>query len=169
MEKFTPERESPETSGQREYVRNRREAGSRNLHHRADFMSDMSARNRFRGCLSGLAVGDALGTTLEFKPPGSFDPIDDVVGGGPFDLQPGQWTDDTSMALCLATSLVKEADSTREIRLRATCVGGAKATSPPRERASTSGTPPKAPCRDSRRPGNRLPAPSTRILRGMDR
>jgi ADP-ribosyl-[dinitrogen reductase] hydrolase len=53
-----------------------------------------------------LAAGDAVGTTLEFKPPGSFDPINDMVGGGPFDLEPGQWTDDTSMALCLAASLV---------------------------------------------------------------
>lgn len=66
-----------------------------------------SARARFRGCLLGLAVGDALGTTLEFKPPGSFEPITDMLGGGPFGLQPGQWTDDTSMALCLATSLVE--------------------------------------------------------------
>ena len=62
---------------------------------------------RFKGCLIGLAVGDALGTTLEFKAPGSFDPIDDMVGGGPFGLLPGQWTDDTSMALCLAESLVE--------------------------------------------------------------
>jgi ADP-ribosyl-[dinitrogen reductase] hydrolase len=53
----------------------------------------------------GLAVGDALGTTLEFKTPGSFEPIDDMIGGGPFRLEPGQWTDDTSMALCLAESL----------------------------------------------------------------
>ena len=52
-------------------------------------------------------MGDALGTTLEFSPPGSFDPIDDMVGGGPFGLQAGQWTDDTSMALCLATSLLE--------------------------------------------------------------
>jgi ADP-ribosylglycohydrolase len=64
-------------------------------------------RDRFAGCLLGLAVGDALGTTLEFRSPGSFDPIDDMVGGGPFDLEPGQWTDDTSMALCLAESLVE--------------------------------------------------------------
>ena len=62
---------------------------------------------RFRGCLLGLATGDALGTTLEFKPPGTFEPIDDMVGGGPFHLQPGQWTDDTSMALCLAQSLIE--------------------------------------------------------------
>ncbi len=64
-------------------------------------------RDRFRGCLVGLAVGDALGTTLEFRTPGSFDPVDDMVGGGPFGLEPGQWTDDTSMALCLADSLLE--------------------------------------------------------------
>ena len=70
-------------------------------------MSEVTVRNRFRGCLLGLAAGDALGTTLEFKSPGTFEPIEDMVGGGPFGLQPGQWTDDTSMALCLATSLVE--------------------------------------------------------------
>jgi ADP-ribosyl-[dinitrogen reductase] hydrolase len=63
------------------------------------------AVERYRGCLLGLAAGDAVGTTLEFKPAGSFQPIDDMAGGGPFHLQPGQWTDDTSMALCLAESL----------------------------------------------------------------
>ena len=67
----------------------------------------MDKRARFRGSLLGLAAGDALGTTLEFKRPGSFVPIDDIVGGGPFGLRPGEWTDDTSMALCLATSLVE--------------------------------------------------------------
>ncbi|MDP3910623.1 MAG: ADP-ribosylglycohydrolase family protein [Gemmatimonadales bacterium] len=62
---------------------------------------------RYRGALLGLAVGDALGTTLEFSAPGSFTPITDMVGGGPFGLLPGEWTDDTSMALCLAESLVE--------------------------------------------------------------
>ncbi len=70
-------------------------------------MGEVTERDRFRGCLLGLAAGDALGTTLEFRSPGTFEPIDDMVGGGPFDLQPGQWTDDTSMALCLATSLLE--------------------------------------------------------------
>ena len=70
-------------------------------------MSGAAERDRFRGCLLGLAAGDALGTTLEFKRPGSFEPIDDMVGGGPYGLRPGQWTDDTSMALCLATSLIE--------------------------------------------------------------
>ena len=64
-------------------------------------MSETTTRDRFRGCLLGLAAGDALGTTLEFEPPGTFKPIDDMIGGGPFRLQPGQWTDDMSMALCL--------------------------------------------------------------------
>jgi ADP-ribosyl-[dinitrogen reductase] hydrolase len=63
--------------------------------------------DRYRGCLMGLAVGDAVGTTLEFRAPGSFDPIDDMIGGGPFGLAPGQWTDDTSMGLCLAESLIE--------------------------------------------------------------
>ena len=62
---------------------------------------------RYRGCLLGLAAGDALGTTLEFKRPGTFRPLSDMVGGGPFDLAPGEWTDDTSMALCLAESLIE--------------------------------------------------------------
>ncbi len=70
-------------------------------------MGGVSTGDRFGGCLVGLAAGDALGTTLEFSPPGSFDPIDDMVGGGPFGLRAGQWTDDTSMALCLATSLLE--------------------------------------------------------------
>ena len=69
---------------------------------------DISIKQRYRGCLLGLAIGDAVGTTLEFTQPGSFQPITDMVGGGPFKLEAGQWTDDTSMALCLATSLVEK-------------------------------------------------------------
>lgn len=64
-------------------------------------------RDRYRGCLIGLAGGDALGTSLEFKSPGTFKTIKDMVGGGPFSLKPGEWTDDTSMALCLAESLIE--------------------------------------------------------------
>ncbi|HEY9632840.1 MAG TPA: ADP-ribosylglycohydrolase family protein [Coleofasciculaceae cyanobacterium] len=68
----------------------------------------MQQIERYRGSLLGLATGDAVGTTLEFNPPGSFTPISDMVGGGPFKLKPGQWTDDTSMALCLAESLIEQ-------------------------------------------------------------
>lgn len=67
----------------------------------------MELIERYRGSLLGLAVGDALGTTLEFEPPGTFTPIDDMIGGGPFHLKAGEWTDDTSMALCLAASLLE--------------------------------------------------------------
>lgn len=69
-------------------------------------MSDTQWIDRWRGCLVGLALGDALGTTLEFRPPGSFAPLTDLVGGGHFCLRKGYWTDDTSMALCLGHSLV---------------------------------------------------------------
>jgi ADP-ribosyl-[dinitrogen reductase] hydrolase len=67
----------------------------------------MKDLDRYRGCLLGLAVGDALGTTVEFQPRGTFPPVTEMVGGGAFNLKPGQWTDDTSMALCLAASLVE--------------------------------------------------------------
>lgn len=63
--------------------------------------------SRFRGCLLGLACGDAVGTAVEFRARGSFPPVTDMTGGGPFRLPPGAWTDDTSMALCLGTSLVE--------------------------------------------------------------
>ncbi|MEP0899719.1 ADP-ribosylglycohydrolase family protein [Nodosilinea sp. FACHB-13] len=69
--------------------------------------SQLNSLERFRGCLLGLAVGDAVGTTVEFQHRGSFPPVTKMVGGGPFNLKPGQWTDDTSMALCLATSLIE--------------------------------------------------------------
>ena len=67
----------------------------------------MSAvRDRYLGALLGLACGDAIGTTVEFSPRGSFANVTDMTGGGPFGLRAGQWTDDTSMALCLAESLL---------------------------------------------------------------
>ena len=62
---------------------------------------------RYQGALLGLAAGDALGTTVEFKPPDSFTPMTEMIGGGPFRLKKGEWTDDTSMALCLASSLIE--------------------------------------------------------------
>ncbi len=67
----------------------------------------MRLKKRFRGAMLGLAACDAVGTTLEFMDPGTFEPITDMVGGGSFELNAGEWTDDTSMALCLAASLVE--------------------------------------------------------------
>jgi ADP-ribosyl-[dinitrogen reductase] hydrolase len=68
----------------------------------------MDTLDRFLGCLLGLAVGDAVGTTVEFLPRGTFTPVTDMIGQGPFHLKAGEWTDDTSMALCLATSLLEK-------------------------------------------------------------
>jgi ADP-ribosylglycohydrolase len=59
----------------------------------------MDLKSRYEGSLLGLAAGDALGTTVEFKAPGTFAPMSEIVGGGPFNLPRGAWTDDTSLAL----------------------------------------------------------------------
>ena len=67
----------------------------------------MNASERVRGCLFGLAIGDALGAAVEFMPPGTFPIVTDFRGGGPHFLHPGEWTDDTSMALALADSLAE--------------------------------------------------------------
>lgn len=68
----------------------------------------MDLIDRYRGALLGLACGDALGAPLEFSQPGTFAPVQDMRGGGPLGLPPGYWTDDTSMALCLAESLLEK-------------------------------------------------------------
>jgi ADP-ribosyl-[dinitrogen reductase] hydrolase len=64
-------------------------------------------RERFLGALLGLAVGDAVAAATQFRRPGTFTPVGDMLGGGPFDLPRGGWSDDTAMALCLAESLVE--------------------------------------------------------------
>ena len=66
----------------------------------------------------GLAVGDALGTTIEFSRPGHFEPVTDMIGGGPFGLAAGEWTDDTSMALCLAESLIERGEFDPDDQMR---------------------------------------------------
>lgn len=93
------ERESPETEEQRAFVRSWREPSARV----ANAMRTL--RDRYRGAMLGMAVGDAIGTTIEFSPALSTS-VHDMVGGGPFNLPAGAWTDDTSMALCLAESLI---------------------------------------------------------------
>ena len=65
-------------------------------------------RDRCRGALIGLAVGDALGAAVEFKAPGTFKPVTGYRAGGPHGLKAGEWTDDTSMALCIAVSLLQQ-------------------------------------------------------------
>lgn len=71
------------------------------------FRVNHEVQDRGRGALLGLAAGDAVGAAVEFKRRGSFPPVTDMTGGGPHELNPGEWTDDTSMALCLGESLVE--------------------------------------------------------------
>jgi len=62
--------------------------------------------DRAKGALVGLAVGDTVGTTLEFHSRDSYPLLTYMVGGGPFQLRAGEWTDDTAMALALGESLI---------------------------------------------------------------
>src|SRR6185437_5573498 len=64
-------------------------------------------RARFLGALLGLATGDAVAAATQFRRPGSFTPVGDMLGGGPFDLPRGAWSDDTAMTLCLADSFLE--------------------------------------------------------------
>jgi len=66
--------------------------------------------NRVIGSLVGLAIGDALGASVEFRPQQYLadHPVRTMEGGGTWGLDAGKWTDDTSMALCLAASLIIE-------------------------------------------------------------
>ncbi|KAL8849031.1 MAG: hypothetical protein Q9221_005992 [Calogaya cf. arnoldii] len=66
----------------------------------------ISVADRVRGSLYGVAVCDALGAPVEFCWRGSFKPVTAMRYNPQFDLPPGSWTDDTSMTLCLAQSLV---------------------------------------------------------------
>ena len=67
-----------------------------------------SVEDKCLGALIGLAVGDAIGTTVEFKSRDTFPKLTSMIGGGPFRLKPGEWTDDTAMALALADSLINQ-------------------------------------------------------------
>ena len=64
-------------------------------------------KNSFRGAIMGLACADALGSAVEFMARGTFPLLTEFKDGGPFNLPKGTWTDDTSMALCLADSLIE--------------------------------------------------------------
>lgn len=81
-------------------------------------MKEDRKKDMLMGCLVGLAVGDAYGTTYEFKSrtqmPSEETLPNNLVGGGPFNLKPGDWTDDTSMALCLAESVVEHGWNPRD-------------------------------------------------------
>lgn len=78
----------------------------------------MDLRSRYRGAIFGMAVGDALGASIEFSIYPHYSPVFDLHGGGPHRLRAGQWTDDTSMALCLADSLLAQGGFDPQDQLR---------------------------------------------------
>jgi ADP-ribosylglycohydrolase len=98
--------EVPETEAQRDFIRSYVPTADPT---RAPEVMDAARtlRDRFQGALLGLAVCDALAAHTQFRKPGSFAPVGDLLGGGPFDVPRGAWTDDTAMALLLAESLLE--------------------------------------------------------------
>jgi ADP-ribosylglycohydrolase len=100
--------EVPETDLQRDFIRAYVPAADPT--HAPEVMdAARTLRERFQGALLGLAVGDALAAHTQFRKPGSFAAVGDLLGGGPFDLPRGAWTDDTAMALLLGESLLDRA------------------------------------------------------------
>ncbi|MGH8267892.1 MAG: ADP-ribosylglycohydrolase family protein [Steroidobacteraceae bacterium] len=100
----------PETPAQVDYVRSwtvRAGAEPDPLLEPATLAAARGMRERYLGALLGLAVGDALAAASQYRRPGRFAPVGDLLGGGPFDLPRGGWSDDTAMALCLAESLLE--------------------------------------------------------------
>jgi ADP-ribosylglycohydrolase len=100
----------PETPQQADYVRGWTRAAAPEedpLLHPTTLAAARGLRERFQGALLGLAVGDAVAAATQYGRPGRFAPVGDMLGGGPFDLPRGGWTDDTAMTLCLAESLLE--------------------------------------------------------------
>lgn len=73
-------------------------------------MTEHLPRERFVGCLVGLALGDALGAPLEFMPraeiAASYGQVRELIGGGWLNVDPGEYTDDTQLALAISDSIV---------------------------------------------------------------
>src|SRR4051794_22454311 len=63
--------------------------------------------DRAAGVLIALAAGDALGAGYEFEPAMPDDAEVAMIGGGPFNFEPAEWTDDTSMALAIADAILE--------------------------------------------------------------
>ena len=98
----------PETDEQADYVRGWAAGAEPDpLLAPATLAAARGLRARFLGALLGLAVGDAVAAATQYRRPGRFAPVGDLLGGGPFDLPRGAWSDDTAMALCLAESLLE--------------------------------------------------------------
>lgn len=98
---------TPETEAQADFVRRWHEPPRAAIAATGDTVVVNTPADRFRGMLLGLAVGDALGQATHNRRAGTLTPVGDMLGGGPFQLPAGAWTDETAMALCLADSLIE--------------------------------------------------------------
>lgn len=100
----------PETDAQTDYVRRWRQPAREEdpLLQASTLAAARGLRGRFLGVIFGLAAGDAVAAATQYRRPGRFTPVGDMIGGGPFDLPRGAWSDDTAMALCLAESLLEK-------------------------------------------------------------
>jgi ADP-ribosylglycohydrolase len=98
--------EVPQTLEQAEFVRHWPRY-RRTRVESSDLSAQRDRRERFHGCLLGLAVGDALSIRSQYRHPGNFMAISDIAGGGVFELPAGHWTDDTSLSLCVADGLLE--------------------------------------------------------------
>jgi ADP-ribosyl-[dinitrogen reductase] hydrolase len=98
--------EVPQTTEQANYVLNWPHLGP-DTEETAGLSRLSALRQRFLGAMLGLAAGDALAAATQFRRSGTFTAVADVLGGGPFDLPRGAWSDDTAMALCLGSSLLE--------------------------------------------------------------
>lgn len=97
----------PETLEQIEYVRDWTRKEHDPLLEPETLAAARGLRERFHGVLLGLATGDAVAAATQFGRPGRFKAVGDMLGGGPFELPRGGWSDDTAMTLCLAESLLE--------------------------------------------------------------
>jgi ADP-ribosylglycohydrolase len=106
----------PETEQQADYVRDWARGGVEvdPLLEPDTLAAAGGLRGRFQGALLGMATGDAVAAATQYARPGRFTPVGDMLGGGPFDLPRGAWSDDTSMALCLTESLLERGFDARD-------------------------------------------------------
>jgi ADP-ribosyl-[dinitrogen reductase] hydrolase len=73
--------------------------------------------DRAAGVMVGLACGDALGAAYEFGGPYPANMPVEMKGGGAFGWEPGEWTDDTAMAVPLL-ELIETGERPRDLNLR---------------------------------------------------
>ena len=90
----------------------------------------LSSLDRARGALLGLAVGDALGAPVEFKPRDSFERVTEMMAGGYFRLPAGAWTDDTAMGAELAIFYLAEIEAEGPVTVHSRCEAGEKRLRP---------------------------------------